>query len=181
MPHIFKFYNGVYMQIYNIIAGVALLGFGRKLFWLFIGIAGFLFGMEITPMFFGDQPQWIQMAIAIGIGFFGAMLAMLAQRIAFTFGGFFAGMYLALRVSQYFAMDDFNTMLLLMIGAGIVCAVTATLIMDKAITILACLVGAGAIVGELHLGHAMNTIVFVILTGAGYFIQEKLLPASKKD
>lgn len=169
------------MQIYNIIAGGVLLVFGRKLFWLFIGIAGFLFGMEITPIFFGDQPQWIQLSIAMGMGFLGAVLAMLAQRIAFTFGGFFAGIYLVLRGAQSFAMDDISTMLLFGLGAGIIGALVATMIMNKAITILACLVGAGAIVGELHLGHSLNTLVFVILTGAGFLIQEKLLPGRDKD
>ena len=169
------------MQIHNIIAGIVLLVFGRKLFWLFIGVAGFLFGMEIAPIFFGDQPQWVQYGVAMGMGFLGAILAMLAQRLAFTFGGFFAGIYLVLRGAQSFAMDDISTLLIFAIGAGIIGALVATLIMNKAITVLACLIGAGAIVGELHLGHSMNGVVFIILSGAGFLIQEKLLPGKDKD
>lgn len=168
------------MEIYNIIMGVILLLFGRKLFWLFIGIAGFLFGMEITGMYFGGQPQWVQLAIAIGVGCLGALLAMLAQRLAFTVGGFFAGVFLALKVGQLFAVPGPGAMLLLIIGAGVIGAVVATLVMDMAITILACLVGAAAIVGELHLGHSVNFVVFVILAGAGFLFQEKLLPRAKK-
>lgn len=169
------------MEIYNIGAGAILLVFGRKLFWLFIGIAGFLFGLEITEMFLGNQPLWIQMCVAIGMGCAGAVLAMLAQRVAFTFGGFFAGVYLAFRVTQSIAIDDINTILLLVIGTGIIGAIIATLIMDKAITVLACLVGAGAIVGEFDLSRSMYTILFIVLAGTGFLIQEKLLSATKDD
>jgi len=169
------------MQIYNIIIGVVLLLFGRRLFWLFIGIAGFLFGMEITRMFFSGQPQWVQLAIAIGMGCVGALVAMLAQRVAFTVGGFFAGVFLVLRLSEFLPMPDNGVMLLVIIGAGVTGAIVATLVMDQAITILACLVGAGAIVGELHLSQALSFIVFVLLTGAGFLFQEKLLPRAKED
>jgi len=165
------------MEIYNLIVGVLLLLFGRKLFWLFIGIAGFLFGMEITGMYFGGQPQWLQLAIAIGMGCLGALLAVLAQRLAFAVGGFFAGVFLALKLSQFLGLPDHGALVaMLIIGAGLVGAVVAALIMDKAITVLACLVGAGAIVGELPLGPAPAIAVFVVLVVAGYLFQEKLRP-----
>ncbi|MHB1016134.1 MAG: hypothetical protein ACYC2W_12770 [Desulfurivibrionaceae bacterium] len=169
------------MHIYNIIAGIMLLMFGRKLFWLFLGTAGFLIGMKITSIFFGNQPQWIQLSIAMGAGCLGAVLAILAQRFAFAFGGFFAGVYLALGAGHFLSLDTTKVLLVIAIGAGIIGAVIATLIMDTAITILACLVGAGALVGELHLGYLMNTLVFLILAGAGFLFQEKFLPATKKE
>jgi hypothetical protein len=169
------------MHIYNIIAGVILLLFGRKLFWLFLGIAGFLIGMKITPMFFGDEPQWVQLIIALGMGCLGAIVAILAERLAFALGGFFAGMYLALGVGHFFALADANTLLLFALGGGIVGAIIAALIMDTAITILACLVGAGAIVGELHLGPSMHILIFLLLTVAGFLFQEKLWPATQKE
>lgn len=169
------------MHIYNIIAGVLLLLFGRKLFWLFLGIIGFLIGMKIAPMFFGDEPQWIQLVIALGMGCLGAIVAILAQRLAFALGGFFAGMYLALGVGHFFALADTNTLLLFALGGGITGAIIAALIMDTAITILACLVGAGAIVGELQLGPPMHILIFLLLTGAGFLFQEKLWPASQKE
>lgn len=169
------------MHIYNIIAGVILLLFGRKLFWLFLGIAGFLIGMKIAPMFFGDEPQWIQLVIALGMGCLGAIVAILAQRLAFALGGFFAGMYLALGVGHFFALADTNTLLFIALGGGITGAIIAALIMDTAITILACLVGAGAVVGELQLGPPMHILIFLLLTGAGFLFQEKLWPASQKE
>lgn len=168
------------MHLYNIIAGLILLLFGRKLFWLFLGIAGFLIGMEITPLFFDEQPRWLQLAMAIGMGGLGAILAILAQRLAFALGGFFAGMYLALGAGHFFAPAAGNTMLFIALGAGMIGAIIAALVMDTAITILACLVGAGAIVGELELGLVMNILVFLLLAGAGFGFQKKLWPATQK-
>ena len=124
-------------------------------------------------MFFGGQPQWIQLAIAIGMGCLGAMLALFAQRLAFAIGGFFAGVFLALKVCQSLGVTGHGTTLLLLLGAGLIGGVVATLVMDIAITILACLVGAAAIVGELHLSPALNFVVFILLAGAGFLVQEK--------
>jgi len=166
------------MHIYNLIAGVVLLLFGRKLFWLFLGIAGFLIGMKIAPMFFGDEPRWLQFSIAVGTGCFGAFVAILAQRLAFALGGFFAGMYLALGVGHFFALAD--PALFMALGGGIIGAILAALIMDTAITILVCLVGAGAIVGEFHFSQAMQILTFLLLAGAGFVFQEKLWPAAQK-
>ena len=169
------------MEIYNLVFGVILLLFGRRLFWLLIGIVGFLFGMEITGLYFAGQPQWLQLLIGIGIGCLGALLAVVAQRVAFTVGGFFAGVFLALKVSQTVAMPENVATLLLIFGVGVICAIVAALVMDQAITLLACLVGAGAIVVELHLGLAPSFAIFVLLTGAGFLIQEKLLPPPKEN
>lgn len=169
------------MHIYNIIAGVVLLLFGRKLFWLFLGIAGFLIGMKIAPMFFGDEPRWLQFSIAVGTGCLGAIVAILAQRLAFALGGFFAGMYLALGTGHFFALVEANTTLFLALGGGIIGAIIAALIMDTAITILVCLVGAGAIVGEFHFSQALQILIFLLLAGAGFVFQEKLWPAAQKE
>ena len=167
------------MEFYKIVVGVILLVFGRKLFWLFVGLAGFLFGLEITRMLFVGQPSWLQLTIAIGLGCFGALLAVLAQRLAFTAGGFFAGVFLAVKVSQYFAVSEHGFILWLIFGAGVCGALIATLIMDEAITILTCLLGAGAIVGELPGAPILNFLEFLILTGVGLLLQEKLWPTAK--
>ncbi|MGV1098591.1 hypothetical protein ACUUL3_04180 [Thiovibrio sp. JS02] len=168
------------MQIYNIIAGSILLLFGRKLFWLFLGLAGFLFGMEMTPLFFAHQAQWLQLAIALGMGCLGAGVAILAQRLAFAVAGFFAGMYLALAVVHFIGLPDSNIVFLITFAAGLVGAILATVIMDEAITILACLLGAGAIVGELHVGLFMKMLAFVILAWAGFLFQKKILTIKRE-
>jgi hypothetical protein len=170
------------MQFSNIVIGVILLVFGRKLFWLVIGLAGFLFGMEMARIFFSAQPQGLQLAIGIGLGCLGALLAVLTQRLAFTVGGFFAGVFLALKVCQFLDLPEYGPIFLIGIAtAGIIGAVVASMIMDEAITILACLVGAGVIVGELPLAPVPYFAVFLILTGAGFLLQQRLWAPQKEN
>jgi hypothetical protein len=90
-------------------------------------------------------------------------------------------MYLALGVAHFFALPDTNATLYIALGGGITGAIIAALIMDTAITILACLVGAGAIVGELQVSQAMHILIFLLLTVAGFVFQEKLWPTTQKE
>lgn len=169
------------MQISNIIAGALLLLFGRRLFWLFLGVAGFFFGTHITPMLFGHLPHWLQLATAVAVGFCSALVAIFAQRVAFAFAGFAGGLYLAFLIVGSLSLSDVGAVPFIAFGAGILGAVIATLIMDSAIIILSCLIGAAAIIGELHLGHYMNIVIFVILVGTGFVIQEIVLAETKEE
>ena len=87
----------------DIVAGAVLLLLGRKVFWLFIAIAGFYLGVELTRALLVSQPNWLIWLVAIGVGVVGAVIAMLFQRVAFALGGFYAGGYLALIVAERFA------------------------------------------------------------------------------
>jgi len=165
------------MEISKIILGLVLLIFGRKLFWLSIGIAGFLIGLELTHLIFVVETLWLQVLIALALGCLGALLAMLVQRLAFTLSGLIAGAFLALKASQVYGPFSHTIVLLLIVGFGIVGAVVATKTMNAAITILVCLVGAAAIVGGLSLEPTQRILIFLSLTGAGLLIQGRQLAA----
>jgi hypothetical protein len=56
---------GAEMTPYHILLGLILLVFGLKLFWLFVAIAGFLFGMRFGDLILPDQPHWILFLVAL--------------------------------------------------------------------------------------------------------------------
>ena len=165
------------MTPYNIILGLILLVFGLKLFWLFVAIAGFLSGMLFGNLILPDQPRWICLLVAVGAGALGALLAVLAQRVAFAVAGFYGGAYLALLLAQSFGAGG-GSILVLVFG-GVIGAIIAILIMDWAIIVISSLVGAGAIVEALPLEQGVRIIVFMALVAAGILVQERLLPRSK--
>lgn len=167
------------MEFSNIIFGLILLVFGRKLFWLFVSIVGFLFGMGFAGLIFPDQPQWIQVLFALGAGFFGALVAVLAQRIAFALAGFYGGFYFALILAQSFSQGG-NSLVMCTV-VGVIGALIVTLIMDRVIIVLSCLVGAGAVVQSSGLGQGMRIIVFLLLVIIGAFVQTRFLPHSKQE
>jgi hypothetical protein len=82
------------MTIVRLLLGFLLLFFGRKLYWAFVAVAGFLLGMELAAELFAEQAEWVRMLIALAGGVIGAILGILFQRIAFAIGGLFAGGYL---------------------------------------------------------------------------------------
>jgi hypothetical protein len=170
--------HGVGMTPYNIVLGLILLVFGLKLFWLFVAIAGFLFGMQFGDLILPFQPLLIRLLVALGAGFLGALLSVLAQRVAFALAGFYGGTYLALILARSSGAGGGN--ILLFIVAGVIGAVIATLIMDWAIIVISSLVGAGAIVDVLALGQGTRIIVFLALVAAGILVQARLLPQGKE-
>jgi len=167
------------MKPAGIVLGLILLVFGRKLFWLFDAVTGFLVGMAVSSMVLRHQPQWVVLCIALGAGLLGAFLAVFAERVAFAFAGIYAGAYLALSASQSLGGDG-NKILWVVLG-GAVGAVFAALIMDWAIIILSCLVGTWAIVRALPLGQSAGLAVFVVLVITGGFLQRRLMSRLHMD
>lgn len=167
------------MAIFNAILGAILLFFGRKLYWLFVGIAGFLVGLQLAEVFLADQTAIIRLIVAVGAGLLGAILAVIAQRVAFALGGFYAGGYLALSFGPSL-IPNTEPMLWLIIG-GILGAVVAALVMDWAIIALSCLVGAGAIVAAFVAAPMIEVVVFLVLFAIGFAFQARELQPVASD
>ncbi len=82
------------MILLRILAGTALLIAGRRLFWLFVGLLGFVSGIHIATHFFPGQPEWMVLAIALTAGVLGALIALFLQWLAIGLAGFSAGAYI---------------------------------------------------------------------------------------
>jgi len=161
------------MKFLVIILGLIMLVSGRKLFWLFVAIVGFLVGMEFTDLLLVDQPIWAKLLGGLGAGLLGALLAIFVQRVAFVVAGFFGGAYLALMLAHPLGVGGAG--LLLPVAGGAIGAIVAALLMDWAIIVLSCLVGAGAIVSRLGLRDVNTAIVFLVLVIVGILVQSKLM------
>ncbi|RJQ47594.1 MAG: TMEM198/TM7SF3 family protein [Nitrospiraceae bacterium] len=166
------------MKLFIIISGLIVLLFGRKLFWFFIAITGFLMGISVGGSVFPGQPQWVTFLIAIAIGVLGALLALFAQRIAFALAGFYAGSYLTFTLSQFWGIHEPSVAL--SITGGIIGMVLLLLLMNWAIIILSSLAGAGAIAGTLNIGQEGSIIAFGALVAIGIVTQSSFLKMYEK-
>ena len=153
--------------------GVLLLLYGRTLYWVFVAVAGFLLGFALATEFLAAQAESVRIIVALLAGVLGAVLGMLAQRVAFSIGGLFAGGYLALALVQAAEFPG-DPLVWFAIGA-ILGAIIAALMMDWAIIVLSSLVGAAAIVGELNLSDSVAALLFVALSAIGIMIQGRRL------
>ena len=164
------------MEFLKVALGLILLVSGRKLFWLFIAAVGFLVGMELSVLLLADQPRWLTLLIGLGAGLLGAILAVVAQRVAFSLAGFYAGAYLGL-VAAHALGTGGNSPVVFVIG-GLIGALLAALIMDWAIIVLSALAGAGAIVEAVGLGQPAGVLVLAGLAVVGILIQTRLMARS---
>jgi hypothetical protein len=149
-----------------VLLGVIVLIAGRKLFWLFVGAAGFVVGIAVAQRFFGDQPELVLLGIALVTGILGALLAVFLQRLAVGLAGFVAGGY-ALMVLVDALNLHFGTAGLWFLVGGFIGAVLMVALFDWALIILSAVGGAGMVInglgGVFDLGRLWTVLLFVLL------------------
>ncbi len=79
-----------------LIVGLLLLLAGRRLFWLFVAVAGFVAGVEAVPYILPHQGELFTLVVGLALGLLGALLAFFLQKIAIAIAGFAGGGYLAM-------------------------------------------------------------------------------------
>jgi hypothetical protein len=157
----------------NALLGVVVLVFGRKLFWVFVGVAGFLAGLNFAERFLA-APEMLRLLIAVVAGIIGAVLAIFLQKVAIAIAGFLMGGYIVVQllhaVMQPVAWDG-----IAYIVGGILGAVLVLLLFDWALILLSSLSGALLVVDSLPLESAARLLVFVVLLVAGILIQSAMM------
>jgi hypothetical protein len=162
------------MEILNILAGALLLLFGRRLFWLFVGVIGFIAGMNLAAQYLVGANQWVILVVGLVAGLIGAVLAVLFQRIAVALAGFYAGSYLAIYLLGVLGVDTAQFPWVISILGGILGAVLVFVLFDWALIVLSSLVGASLIAPALVSGSQGQMIVFVVMVIIGIVVQAGL-------
>jgi Domain of unknown function (DUF4203) len=161
------------IPILRILAGILLLFLGRRLFWLFVGVIGFVAGMTFGTQFFAGQPEWVVFVVAIISGLIGIFLAFFLQRIAVAVAGFLAGALLATNFLSAISLSV--PPLFPMIIGGIIGAILLSLVFDWALIFLSSATGAALIVQSVHLEPLFGLLAFVVLVIIGISFQARIL------
>jgi hypothetical protein len=156
--------------------GVLSLFFGRRLFWVFITLAGFVVGFTIADRFLAHGALWLELLVGLLGGVTGALLALVAQRLAVAVAGFFAGAYLFLTITGALGGGGgglVDTIALFLGGA--LGAVLLSVLFDAGLIIISAIVG-GILIGQaaatsFDLGNALARAVAVVLAIAGIAVQ----------
>jgi len=159
----------------RILAGIGLLVFGRKLFWLFVGLIGFASGIQVATRFSPGQPEWMVLAIALAAGVLGALLALFLQWLAIGLAGFLAGGYIVVRLFHVSGLMTGGMYWVLFLIGGIIGLILIVILFDWALIILSSLVGAGLITESVHVAHSGALLLFIVLAIAGILVQSRLM------
>jgi hypothetical protein len=163
------------LNLINLILGGALLIAGRKLFWLFVGAAGFVTGIQLATRFWqGSDVLVIVAGLVLGVIF--ALLAIFLQAIVIGIAGFLSGGYILTVLATMLGMDLTGaTAWVIYIVGGILGLILVSVLFDWALITLSSLAGASLIVQAFSSEGATGGLIFFILVIVGVAIQGSIL------
>ena len=162
------------IPIISVVIGIAVLLFGRRLFWLLVAAVGFAAGVELAPWLVHEPSSILVITAALVLGFIGALLALFLQKIAVAIVGFVAGGRLAVAVTAAFVVQHEGSFALTFLIGGIIGGLLLLLMFDWALIVLSSMVGAYMIASAITLPQVGATLLFVVLTIAGIVVQAGL-------
>lgn len=153
--------------ILTALLAIAILLFGRRLYWLYVGIVGALFASNIAADLFAEQPEWLTLLIALGVGVLGAVLAIYLQYILVGLAGFAAGFSSLATIQTILGVDIGDGLSLIMaVVLGAVAALLIVLFFDWGLIILSSLTGASlmaeTVAGESRWALWILIVAFII-------------------
>jgi hypothetical protein len=157
------------MAVFYALLGIGLLFAGRRLYWLFVGVAGFVVGIGLSGVIFSNSSEIVRVIIALVLGMFGVAFALVLQRLAVSVAGFVAGGYVLGSLFQSLGFD-LAFWLTFLIG-GVIGAILLAMLFDPALIVLSALLGANLLVSLASLDRWLTLVLFVVLSGIGTLVQ----------
>ena len=155
--------------LFLLLAGAALLLAGRRLFWLFVGLVGFVTVYQwFEP--YGAAPN-VRLLVAVLAGVLGIVLAIFLQKVAVALAGFFVGGWFVAQLLGLHMAHPGGMDLLIFAVAGILAAILAVKVFDLALVLLSSLAGAGLIVDALHPALHLRQVLILVLCVVGIAVQ----------
>jgi len=168
------------MFIPYIVIGTLLLFMGRNLFWLLVGVMGFIIASELSVDLLQGQPAWMQVLIPFVGGLIGVMLAISIQEAAILFSGFMAGGYFINILLHAMSMQQQHQEWTTFIIGGIVGALLMMWLFDPVLVVVSSITGSTLIVQSFHLRSTPASAVFLILVVSGIVVQSKGFSLKRK-
>lgn len=160
------------LSLVSIILGIALLVAGRKLFWLFVGAAGFVAGLQLATQFWRG-PEVLAIIVGLVVGVIFAVLAIFLQGVAIGVAGFLAGGYVLTVLAGMIGLNTGASSWIIYLIGGIIGVLLVIFLFDWALITLSSLAGASLINQALSPGG--GSFLFLALVIIGVVIQGAIL------
>jgi len=158
------------MLILDLIFGLLLLFAGRDLFWLSVGVVGFILGVQFSTSL-GISNEMMAIIAAITLGVLGIVLAICFEWITVVFGiGFLGGGYLLMNSLGVFSQQASLSWMFFVIG-GIAGMCLMIIAFDVSLIVISSLLGATLIIISLRAGHSSSEIIFITSVVVGLVVQ----------
>ncbi len=172
------------MNIINLILGIVLLTIGKRLYWLLVGVVGFVIGLTLATEFVQLNPPWLIYVVALAAGIIGALLAVVVQRLAIAVVGFIVGGYGAMYLASLLGLQSQPFNWIAFVLGGIVGLLLVAALFDWALYILSAWAGATlvtkAITDTLSINQTIGLVIFFVLFVLGVVLQAGLFKSQPK-
>ncbi len=168
------------LPIISVLVGIALLFFGRRLFWLFVAALGFAIGLQLAPYLSQHPPLWLSLLLSLGLGLLGAIIALLLQKFAIAIAGFVVGGRVAVAIAAAFLVDHAHYSAITFVIGGIVGALLLLALFDWALIIFSSIEGARLIADVVHLPSTGTSILLVVLAVFGIIVQGMMFRRARR-
>jgi hypothetical protein len=163
------------VPIASALLGAIVLLFGRKIFWLCVAAVGFAVGVELAPHLVTQPSPILHLSFALVLGFAGALLALLLQKVAIAVLGFVAGGKLAVTLMQAFLVQHGSYDWIAFLLGGIIGALLLLSLFNWALIVCSALLGAYMVCSAITLPATGATIAYIGLTALGVLAQGAML------
>jgi hypothetical protein len=166
---------------FKAIAGVAILFFGRKLYWFTVAAVGFFIALELTIRLFEDQSTWLAILLALIVGVIGAVLAITIQRLTIGLLGFVLGGYVLLQASKLIALQLNGWNWLVFILGGVLGVVLLSALFEWTLIGLSAVIGSVLITQSTLIPYDSRWWVFILALLLGLCVQIYIRMTEKRD
>lgn len=157
----------------QIIGGLLILFFGRRLFWLFVGMVGFFFGLQLGMKLFADMADWLLLVVSVLTGLVCAGLTVLLQRLAVILAGALVGGMLAMRLAPFAGLHSETVLWGAFMAGAVLAAVLLYIAFDPMLVLVSVAAGAMMIADALQLDPLIEPILLVICFVLGVAVQSR--------
>lgn len=161
--------------------GLLLLLFGRRLYWLLLGVVGFLLASRLLVDVLAVEPHGVRLALAAIAGLCGALLAIVLKKLGVALAGFAIGAWALAGLLGLDLVTPSPAQLAAVLVAGVVAAVLAVRLFDLALVVLSALAGAGLVLDAAGLEGGLGTLLFVVLAIGGIAVQAGFTARSRRN
>jgi hypothetical protein len=158
----------------HILIGIFLIMMGRQLFWLFVGLVGFLGGFEFAQYIWTGPTQTMFLIGGIFFGLLGIGLALLFQKVAIIFAGIMAGGYLGLSFAVNVIGTQVNAAGIFMLLGALAGGVLMVAFFDIMLIVLSSSVGAMVLMEPFHPDGYRYPLILSVLVIFGIVFQSFL-------
>jgi len=159
------------MNLSGILAAIILLFLGRKFFWFFVGVVGFVYGSGVVVQYFHSIPPLISLLIGAVCGVVCALIAPFFQRILAALVGFITGGYAGVWLFVRLTPAGGEGIWIVYLAGGFLGFLLAWLLLDASLIVLSALLGAALLIESLPFSTLVSQMAGLAAFATGLAVQ----------